>query len=364
MKKHFVLIMNIVLAVLIIGALGFTTYRMFFSSEARDAAASDTKTSSSISEDASTAEKKEIDPSKKFKVGIVQHYNNADSNDCYAGFISELKEQGLIENLDVVYVIEEDKTRCKEEIQRLIDEKCDLLCTIGPYASKLAASLTTDIPIVFAGIADPEKEGLVKSNEKPGGNVTGVSSYSPTFEQVDLISTLRPQTKKLATVYSSTDVEATTQAILAVNKAEEAGMTAEKYPVNKTDDLKAALASIKKAGTQAVFLPADSFILKNIAAILRYTNAIKIPVFVGNETMLKQGAFATCTVNYVSVGRVAAGMCYDILFEEKNPATLSVVYKHDSYNLVNQAALDTLGIQLNQTMQDQVEIKDYSKKEQ
>ena len=35
MKKHFVLIMNIVLAVLIIGALGFTTYRMFFSSEAR-----------------------------------------------------------------------------------------------------------------------------------------------------------------------------------------------------------------------------------------------------------------------------------------------------------------------------------------
>ena len=129
------------------------------------------------------------------------------------------------------------------------------------------------------------------------------------------------------------------------------------------DDLKAALASIKKAGTQAVFLPADSFILKNIAAILRYTNAIKIPVFVGNETMLKQGAFATCTVNYVSVGRVAAGMCYDILFEEKQPATLSVVYKHDSYNLVNQAALDTLGIQLNQTMQDQVEIKDYSKKE-
>lgn len=363
MKKHFVLIMNIVLAVVIVGALAFTAYRVFF---AKDGAAvsSDKKGSVSLSDDEDASQQATVDPSQRYKIGIVQHYNNADSNDCYSGFISELNERNLIGNVDIVYVIEEDKERCKSEIQRLIDEKCDLLCTIGPYASKLAASLTTDIPIVFAGIADPEKEGLVESNEKPGGNVTGVSSYSPTFEQIELIPILRPQTKKIATIYSSTDVDATTQAILAVKKAEELGLTAEKYPVTKAEELKTTLADIKKAGIQAVFLPADEFILKNIATILKYTDANKIPVFVGNETMLKKGAFATCTVNYVSVGRVAAGLSYDILFAKKEPASLSVVYKHDSYNLVNQASPDKLGIQLNQTMLDQVQIKDYSAKEE
>lgn len=362
MKKHFVLIMNIVLAVVIIGALAFTAYRVFLSGDAvKDAESSDNAASRSA--DAPT-EQATVDPSERYKIGIVQHYNNADSNDCYSGFISELNERGLIGNIDIVYVIEEDKDRCKTEIQRLIDEKCDLLCTIGPYASKLAASLTTDIPIIFAGISDPEKEGLVASNEKPGGNVTGVSSYTPTFEQVDLITTLLPQAKTMAAIYSSTDVNATTQAILAVNKAEELGMTAEKYPITKAEELSTALAAIKKAGIQAVFLPADEFILKNINTILKFTNANKIPVFVGNETMLKKGAFATCTVNYVSVGRVAAGLSYDILFGKQDPASVSVIYKHDSYNLVNQAAIDTLGIQLNATMRDQVQIKDYSAKEE
>ncbi len=364
MKKHFVLIMNIVLAIVIIGALAFTAYRIFFAGDTDGAASNGKNNAVSAPDDDEATQQGTVDPSERYKIGIVQHYNNADSNDCYSGFITEMNERGLIGNIDIVYVIEEDKDRCRAEIQRLIDEKCDLLCTIGPYASKLAASLTKDIPIVFAGIADPEKEGLVASNEKPGGNVTGVSSYTPTFEQIDLITTLLPQAKKMATIYSSTDVNATTQAILAVNKAEELGLTAEKYPVTKADELKSTLADIKKAGTQAVFLPADEFILKNIATILKYTDANKIPVFVGNETMLKKGAFATCTVNYVSVGRVAAGLCNDILFSKKDPATLSVVYKHDTYNLVNQASIDTLGIQLNQTMLDQVQVKDYSKKEE
>ena len=361
MKKHFVLIMNIVLAVVIVGAIGFTVFKII-TSDNMNVDPSDDKASTSMSDD-ETAQPASVDPSERYKIGIVQHANNADSNDCYSGFITEMNERGLIGNIDITYVIEENNERCKSEIQRLIDEKCDLLCTIGPFATKQAAALTKDIPVVFAGIADPEKEGLVKSNETPGGNITGVSSYSPTFEQIELIKTLIPQAKKVAAVYSSTDVNATTQAILAVNKAEELGMTAEKYPITKSAELKTALTNIKKAGTQAVFLPADKFILKNIDTILAFTDKNKIPVFVGNETMLKEGAFATCTVNYVSVGRIAAGLSYDILFGKQDPASLRVVYKHDSYNLVNQAAIDKLGIKLNQTMLDQVQVKDYSKKE-
>ena len=194
--------------------------------------------------------------------------------------------------------------------------------------------------------------------------MTGVSSYTPTFEQAELINILLPQAKKVAAIYSSTDVNATTQAILAVNKAEELGMTAQKYPVAKKEDLAETLAAVKKAGTQAVYLPEDKFILENITAILAFTDKNKIPVFVGNEEMMKKGAFATCTVNYISVGRIAAGLSYDILFGKQDPASLRVVYKHDSYNLVNQASLDKLGIRLNATMTDQVQVKDYSKNEE
>lgn len=361
MKKHLVLIMNIVLTIAILGAVGFTLYNAFSSGD-KEASPVSGSTTAQVSSDA-TAAPATVHPDERYKIGIVQHFNNPESNDCYAGFISELNERGLIGNVDIVYVIEEDAARCNEEIKRLIDEKCDLLCTIGTYATKAAARLTKDIPIVFAGIADPEKAGVIESNENPGGNITGVSSYTPAFEQIDLINILLPQAKNIATIYNSTDETAVTQAFIAEKEAEELGLKTDKYPITRPSQILTALDALKEAGTQAVYLPVDKYIYKYMNYILEFTDENKIPVFVGNENMLKRGAFATCTINFTSIGRKAAGVSCDILFSKKGPATLSVVYKHDCYNIVNQASIDTLGVRLNDTMRDQIQIKDYSKEE-
>lgn len=363
MKKHFVLIMNIVLVIVILGAVGFTIFNLFTRENAKITADySDKQAHPIVSSDAVT-EEMTVDPAERYKIAIVQHANNQESNDCYAGFISELNERGLIGNVDIVYIIEEQEERCQSEIQRVIDEGCDLICTIGPFATKIAASLTSDIPIVFAGIADPEKVGLIDSNENPGGNITGVSSYTPAFEQIDLIDVLLPQAKTFGTIYSSTDEYAVTQAFIAGKEAEELGLKDTKYPITRPSEINTALADIKESGAQAIYIPVDKFIFKYMKIILKFTNENKIPVFVGNETMLKAGAFATCTINYTSIGRKAAGQSCDILFSKKNPAELSVIYKYDCYNIVNQASVDTLAIRLNATMRDQVQLKDYSEKE-
>lgn len=353
MKKHTVLIMNIALIVLIIGAIGFTVFRILTAEPKEPEAASTVE--------ATAAETRSVTKAggEKFKIGIVQHVENTASDNCYAGFISEMNTLGLLDSVDIMYVIETDDDRCRAEIQRLIDEGCDLLCTIGTFASKEAAALTDEIPIVFAAVSDPEEVGIVKSNEEPGGNVTGVSSYTPCFEQIDLIPLILPQAKTIGAIYSGTDEAAVRQAIIASKEAEDIGLSAKRYPVGDKDALSDALSDIKSDKIDVIYVPIDSFIYDNFDTIQAFAAKNKIPVICGNEKTLKKGALATCEINYISIGKHSADLSCDILFEDQDPAELRVIYKYGCYNLVNEQTMDELGVVLPDEAVEQIELKNY-----
>lgn len=354
MKKHIVLIMNIVLIVLIIGAIGFTAFRLM-----NNGASVEPTEAPTIAPTVSPTAAPTVPPGEKKKIGIIQHTNNTESANCYAGFITELKERGVLEYAEIVYIIEEDGDLCKEKIRNLVDEGCDLLFTIGPFASKAAAAITDEIPIVFAAVSDPEEHGLVESNEEPGKNITGVSSFTPCFEQVDLISFLLPGKKNIGSIYTSTDEYAVRQAIIASKQAENNDLSFERYPVKNKKEIKNALASMEEDKIDVIYLPVDKGVFRNIDLILDYANENKIPVICGNETMLKAGCFATCEINYTSIGRSCGSLIYDILYGGADPGELRVIYKFDCYNLINQETMEKLDIKLNDTRLDQVTVKDY-----
>jgi putative tryptophan/tyrosine transport system substrate-binding protein len=67
------------------------------------------------------------------------------------------------------------------------------------------APLTSDIPIVFMGMVDPEHHKYIASVKRPGGNVTG--ALDPFFEiqekRIALLSELRPAARRIALVWHS-----------------------------------------------------------------------------------------------------------------------------------------------------------------
>jgi putative tryptophan/tyrosine transport system substrate-binding protein len=57
--------------------------------------------------------------------------------------------------------------------------KVDILLTAGASPTRAAKAATSTIPIVMMNDADPVADGFVASLARPGGNITGLSTFAP-----------------------------------------------------------------------------------------------------------------------------------------------------------------------------------------
>jgi putative ABC transport system substrate-binding protein len=80
----------------------------------------------------------------------------------------------------------------------------DVLVSVAASATIAARQATASIPIVLVHAGDPIGQRLIQSLPRPGGNVTGTTSYSELLvtKAVDLLSELAPNIQSLAVLSS------------------------------------------------------------------------------------------------------------------------------------------------------------------
>jgi len=116
-----------------------------------------------------------------------------------SGFHQGLKETGFIEglNLKIEYRwANEDPDRLPELAADLVNRQVRVIAAVASIeAARAAATATNTIPIVFGVGGDPVALGLVGSINRPGGNVTGLTSMSGELigKQLAILHDLLPQ---------------------------------------------------------------------------------------------------------------------------------------------------------------------------
>jgi putative ABC transport system substrate-binding protein len=89
----------------------------------------------------------------------------------------------------------------------LVGRQVSLILAAGsPIVALAAKSATASIPIVFDNASDPVQLGLVASLNRPGGNVTGVTSISAELEakRLGLLRELVPTATSVAVLVNPT----------------------------------------------------------------------------------------------------------------------------------------------------------------
>lgn len=149
---------------------------------------------------------------KRFRIGLLFNTNRAitEAIGNLPPFMAALREYGYTEgrNLTIEWRGAEGQTeRLPALAAELVALKVDLIVAGAEAAAVAATNATKTIPIVFVAAGDPVGLGLVKTLSRPGGNVTGFSSFGETLvpKRVELLREIYPRMTRLAVLHQPGD---------------------------------------------------------------------------------------------------------------------------------------------------------------
>ncbi len=291
----------------------------------------------------SGGEKKTADGKKQIAVVQVMQHGSLDAAN--QGFLDGLKERGY--GTDKISVDQQnaqgDQSNLKTIVSRFKSNRPDLICAISTPAAQAAANEIHDLPIIGCAITDFETAKLVKSNSRPETNVTGVNDRGPVEKQVDMGLKFLPAAKRLGLIYSSSEVNSQIQADQAKAHAASLGLTVVERTVSSVNDIQQAAESMV-GQVDFIYVPTDNVIASSIPTLVKVTDPAKIPVFVGADSMAKDGALGSLSVDFYKSGVQAGHMAADVLDGKIKTQDTAVEDPEVLEVIINKKSAETLGL--------------------
>lgn len=287
---------------------------------------------------------KKTDDGKK-QIAVVQVMQHGSLDAANQGFLDGLKERGY--GTDKISVDQQnaqgDQSNLKTIASRFKSNRPDLICAISTPAAQAVANEIHDLPIIGCAITDFETAKLVKSNSRPETNVTGVNDRGPVEKQVDMGLKFLPAAKRLGLIYSSSEVNSQIQADQAKAHAASLGLTVVERTVSSVNDIQQAAESMV-GQVDFIYVPTDNVIASSIPTLVKVTDPAKIPVFVGADSMAKDGALGSLSVDFYKSGVQAGHMAADVLDGKIKTQDTAVEDPEVLEVIINKKSAETLGL--------------------
>ncbi len=307
MKKFFA---GALAAVMLLGCAACANNASTPAADAKTPAQSQTQQTPAADTAADAAETTE---QTSYKVAVIKQLDHASLDEIANAITARLDEIAAQDGVTIEYTVtsgQGDQSILKQLSDQAIADGVDAIIPIATTAAQIAALSAEDskTPVVYAAISDPETAKVTGIDY-----VTGTSDALNTTFILDMMLKQDPETEKVGLLYSLSEPNSATPIADAKAYLEEKGIAYTEQTANTNDEVVAAASALIAEGVDAVFTPTDNVIMAAELAIYEDLAKAGIPHYTGADSFVRNGAFATCGVNYTSLGSRTADLAYQAM---------------------------------------------------
>ncbi len=285
---------------------------------------------------------------KVYRIGFLAVGQTRIYTSYLAAFRQGLRELGYVEGKNIV--IEERfakgrRKRLPALAEELVRFKADVIVVQGGAPARAADKAGRTIPIVLAVQSDPVGTGLVASLARPGGNITGMSTYHTDLvpKRLELLKEIAPSATRVAVLWAPAASSHPGQWKLIQSVAPGLGVTLLSLEVSRPEDFDRALATMRKErpGGLVVFQAAQ--IEKYLKQIVKFSLKSRLPVIYAHGRWVTRGGLMSYGSDHGDLYRRAATFVDKILKGSK-PADLPVEQPKKFELVINLKTAKKIGI--------------------
>jgi putative ABC transport system substrate-binding protein len=265
------------------------------------------------------------------------------------GFRQGLSEAGYVEGRNVTIEYrwaEEQFDRLPALAADLVRRQVAVIAQAGHVLGVLAAKAATKtIPIVFMTGVDPVAFGLVTSLNRPGGNLTGVTTLSIELEpkRLELLHGLVPAATTIGALFNQTHPNAEARSRDLQAAARTLGLGLHILNASSENDFDSVFARLAELQAGGLVIATDGLFISRSEPLAALTVRHAVPAIFQFRTFAAAGGLMSYGGSLVDLYR-RSGIYTGRILKGEKPADLPVQQSTKAELIINMKAAKALGL--------------------
>jgi putative tryptophan/tyrosine transport system substrate-binding protein len=238
---------------------------------------------------------------------------------------------------------------------QFVSQPVDVIIANSTPVVAVLKQLTSTIPIVFIGVADPIGPGFVQSFDHPGGNITGFTNIEETMggKWVELLREIAPSVKRASMLFNPESANAGANGGLYRKLIETAARdTGTELIVSAVHDpagIDEVFAAMAQGSSGGVLVMPNIFMVAHRDRIVAQAARYRVPTIYPQAEFVMAGGLLSHGVDGLDLWRRAASYA-DRILKGANPSDLPV-QEPIKYELeINKNTATALGLSVPTTL--------------